>query len=74
MRHMTREEQQELRENTALELLADVMGATPEQDDPRLGYVTVQIDRTLWLRIQALPQPPFIHKYPPLIGDPLDTD
>lgn len=37
-------------------LLHDVATSGVEHDDSRIGYVTVQIDRSTWNRIQALPR------------------
>lgn len=71
---MNRHEQRELRDATARELLADVESSEPEMEDERLSYVTVQIDRTLWLRIKALPRPPYIVEYPPLFDGPVSSE
>lgn len=57
---LTREQKRELREITAGECLAEIADATPELDDERLGYVSLQIDRGTWLRARSCPRPPFM--------------
>jgi hypothetical protein len=59
---LSREEQRELRSAIAHELLSDVANATPELDDERLSYVTVQIDRKLWLQCRNAPRPPYVEQ------------
>jgi hypothetical protein len=48
-------ERRELAEQLAMELLCDIIGSEPELEDARISYVTVQIDRSLWLRAKHLP-------------------
>lgn len=44
------------KESIAEELFDELIGAETEFQDPRIRYVSVQLDRDLWLRIQALPR------------------
>ncbi|MFT6783650.1 MAG: hypothetical protein ACJA1A_003591 [Saprospiraceae bacterium] len=57
---LTREEMKEMRGNLAFECLADIANSTPEIDDIRLGYVSIQIDRQLWLSARHCPKPPYL--------------
>ena len=52
---MTRDEWKELREALAYECLAEIRDAAPEFEDPRISYVSIQVDRNLWLRCRAMP-------------------
>jgi len=61
---LSRAEQKELREAIAWECLAEIETGTPELDDIRLGYVTLQIDRKLWLAARDCPKPPYLDRIP----------
>jgi len=58
---LTRSEQKELREAIAWECLSEIEHSTPEMEDVRLGYVTLQIDRKLWLAARHCPKPPYLN-------------
>jgi hypothetical protein len=57
---LTRAEMKELRESIALECLIEIMNCTPELDDKRLGYVSLQVNRELWLSARHCPSPPYL--------------
>lgn len=59
---LTRKEAEELRNALAWECLSAVEDGVPECDDERLGYVSIQVDRDLWLAARHCPKPPYLEQ------------
>jgi hypothetical protein len=59
MTALNRHEMRELRNAIAHDCLSEIEHSTPELDDERLSYVTIQVDRQLWLAARDCPKPPF---------------